>query len=172
MRTQFILAGLTLSAGATLALAHGPTPQKVDETIEIKADPKAVWAVAGDFPGVAKWDNVLKASDGDNKKRTLTFKNGEKLEEDVDEYDPAKMTYTYRMLEPNTKALPASSYSATLVVTPKDGGSSVEWYGRVYRADTGNEPAEGQDDAAAKDALSNLFKTGLAGIKTKAEAKS
>jgi Polyketide cyclase / dehydrase and lipid transport. len=82
------------------------------------------------------------------------------------------MTYTYRMSDPNIKALPASSYSATLVVTPKDGGSQIEWYARVYRADTGNEPPEGQTDADAKNALSALLKTGLAGIKSKVEAKS
>lgn len=172
MPFRTLLASAALLASATLAHAHGPTPQKVDETVDVKADPKAVWAVAGDFAGVAKWDDVLKSSEGSNKERTIVFKNGEKLVESVDEYDPGKMTYTYRMSDPNIKALPASSYSATLVVTPKDGGSSVEWYGRVYRADTGNEPAEGQDDAAAKDGLSALFKAGLAGIKAKAEAKS
>lgn len=41
-------------AWATAALAHGPTPQKIDESIQIKADPKAVWAVAGDYAGISK----------------------------------------------------------------------------------------------------------------------
>jgi len=152
------------------ALAHGPTPQKIEERIDIKASPKAVWAVAGDFAGVAHWDSVLKASDGSNKKRKLTFQNGETLEEEVDEYDPMKMTYSYRMLDPNLKAIPSSSYSATLIVTPgADGGSHVEWYARAYRGDTGNEPPEGLTDQDVKDALSKLFKTGLDGIKSKAE---
>jgi mxaD protein len=156
-----------------LAWAHGPTPQKIDETIEIKADPKAVWAVVGDFAGVAKWDQVLKASDGSLKKRVLTFKNGETLVEEVDEYDPVAMSYSYRMLDPNLNALPASSYSATLVVTPgADGGAKVEWFARAYRGDTGNEPPDNLSDQAVKDALIQLFRAGLEGVKARAEGKS
>ncbi len=103
--------GSFLLVAAAAANAHGPTPQKVDESIDISADPKAVWAVAGDFAGIAKWDSVLKGSEGSNKKRVMTFANGQTLTEEVDEYDPAKMTYSYRMLDPNLQALPASSYS-------------------------------------------------------------
>ena len=58
------------------------------------------------------------------------------------------MSYDYRMLNPNVKALPVNSYSATLTVTPKDGGSEVEWYGRFYRGDTGNEPPDDLNDEA------------------------
>ncbi|OCC05476.1 MxaD protein [Labrys sp. WJW] len=170
--TPSLVAISFLAAASLPAWAHGPTPQKVDESVTIKADPKAVWAIAGDYSGISKWDAILKASEGDNKKRILTFQNSEKLEEEVDEYDPEKMTYTYRMLEPNLKALPASSYSATLVVTPgPDGGSVVEWYGRVYRGDTGNEPADELNDDAARNALGTLFRTGLEGIKSKAEGR-
>ena len=104
---RLLLASAALAASATLAHAHGPTPQKVDETVDIKADPKAVWAVAGDFAGLSKWDSVLKSTrEVSNKERTLVFKNGEKLVESVDEYDTGKMTYTYRMSDPNIKALP------------------------------------------------------------------
>jgi mxaD protein len=164
----FCLTFLTLTARAS---AHGPTPQKVDETITINASPEKVWALAGDYPGISKWDSEVKASEGSNKKRIMTFNNGEKLEEEVDEYDPSKMTYSYRMLNPNLQALPASSYSATLVVTSDDhGGSKIEWYGRVYRGDTGNEPPESLSDEAARTALSKLFKAGLEGIKMRAEA--
>ncbi|AUC99652.1 MxaD protein [Bradyrhizobium sp. SK17] len=168
MRSLLITLGFFVLT--TSALAHGPTPQKVDETIDINAPPSAVWAIAGDYAGVSKWNSELKTSTGTNKKRVMTFKNGEMLEEEVDEYDPAHMTYTYRMLNPNLKALPASSYSATLVVTPgKQGGSQVEWYAHVYRGDTENEPPEELNDAAAKQALARLFRAGLDGIKAMAE---
>lgn len=164
--------GLCLLVLTPAALAHGPTPQKVDESIAIKTTPDKVWAVAGDYAGISKWDSAVKSSEGSNEKRILTFSNGERLQEEVDEYDPTKMTYSYRMLEPNVRALPASSYSATLVVMPAEhGGSTVEWYGRVYRGDTGNEPSDDLNDEAAKKALSVLFRTGLEGIKTRAEAQ-
>jgi mxaD protein len=164
---SFCVASLILTTGAS---AHGPTPQKVDETIVINAPPEKVWALAGDYPGISKWDSEVKASEGSNKKRIMTFRNDEKLQEEVDEYDPSKMTYSYRMLDPNLKALPASSYSATLVVTREDnGGSKIEWYGRIYRGDTGNEPPESLNDEAARTALSKLFRAGLEGIKARAE---
>ena len=173
MRLSHVFYGLCVAALPAAALAHGPTPQKIDEMIAIKANPKAVWAVAGDFVGIAKWDPLVKASDGSNKKRVMTFKNGETLVEEVDEYDPAGMTYSYRMLDPNLNALPASSYSATLIVTPDaNGGSKVEWYARAYRGDTGNEPPDNLNDEALKGALSQFFRAGLEGIKAKAEGHS
>ena len=58
------------------------------------------------------------------------------------------MSYSYRMLNPNLKAAPVSSYSATLVVTPgADGGSHVEWFGRFYRGDTGNSVSRSEREA-------------------------
>jgi len=155
----------------TAAFAHGPTPQKVEEIVTIRAAPDKVWAVAGDYAGISKWDPVVKASEGSNQRRVLTFANGETLEEEVDEYDPARMTYSYRMLNPNVKALPASSYSATLVVTPDAQGSRVRWSARVYRGDTENEPPDELNDEAAKTALRELFRAGLDGIKARAEAE-
>ena len=66
---------------ASPALAHGPTPIKVDELIVIAADPKAVWAVAGKFDGLANWhpDVVsVKARGGDatGAEREITFAQG------------------------------------------------------------------------------------------------
>jgi len=177
MRSMAVFHAASFVAGlvalTTLAQAHGPTPQKIDEAVDIKADPKAVWAIAGDFAGVSKWDSELKASEGSNEKRVITFKNGEQLEEEIDEYKPDGMTYSYRMINPNLKAAPVSSYSATLVVTPgAGGGSHVEWYGRFYRGDTGNEPPDDLSDEAGREAMTRLFKSGLDGLKAKAEGHS
>lgn len=172
MRFHLLYAASCLFVLTTAAFAHGPTPQKVDETIQVKAAPERVWAVAGDYAGISKWDPVVKSSEGSNKKRIMTFANGEQLEEEVDEYDPVRMTYSYRMLNPNVKALAASSYSATLVVTSDaHGGSNVEWSAHVYRGDTENEPPDDLNDEAAKSALKKLFRAGLEGIKAKAEAE-
>lgn len=49
---------LALAGGPALsgsALAHGPTPQKVDQTITIRAAPDAVWKVVGPFGGIGTW---------------------------------------------------------------------------------------------------------------------
>lgn len=172
MRPYSLLFTIAVGLTATAAFAHGPTPKKVSQTIEIKADPKDVWAIAKDFSGISKWDSEVKESTGDAKKRTLTFQNGQKVDEEADSVDDKGMTYSYRMGEANPKALPVSSYTATFTVSPASGGSKVEWSGRFYRADTGNEPAEGMDDAAAQAALEKYFKAGLEGLKAKAEKKS
>jgi mxaD protein len=65
--------------------------------------------------------------------------------------------------------LPVSSYSATLTVTPEGDGAKVEWMGRFYRGDTGNEPPENLNDAAGKAAVSRYFAEGLRGLKAKLE---
>lgn len=164
---------LFLMAFSAAALAHGPTPQKVVESIEIKAPVDKVWSIAGKFGEIAKWQPALKASEGGNKqgdKRTLTFSNGEQLVEDLDFIDEAAHELTYRLSKENVKAIPASSYSATFKVTPQGQGVLVEWKSRLYRGDTGNFPPEGMDDESAIKAMSEFFKSGLGKLKATAEA--
>jgi len=159
------------------ALAHGPTPIKVDESITIAADPKAVWAVAGKFDGLASWHPdvaSVKAKGGDaaGAEREITLRKGGALKEGLDEYEPSSFKYSYRMSDPNLDALPVSSYSTTFVITPAaGGGSEVHWYGRLYRGDTGNEPPDNLNDAAARTAMSDFLQHGLQGLKKKVEGK-
>lgn len=161
----------------TPALAHGPTPIKVNESITIAADPKAVWAVAGKFDGLAAWHPDIasvKATGGDanGAERELTFRKGGVLKESLDEYDPAAFKYSYRMADPNLDVLPISSYSVTFTIKPAaGGGSDVQWYGRLYRGDTGNEPPENLSDDAARTAMSEFLSSGLQGLKRKVEGK-
>ena len=162
---------------ASPALAHGPTPIKVDESIVIAADPKAVWAVAGKFDGLANWhpDVVsVKARGGDatGAEREITLRKGGTLKEGLDEYDPSSFKYSYRMSDPNLDALPISSYSVTFTIKPAaGGGSEVQWYGRLYRGDTGNEPPDNLNDDAARTAMSDFLRAGLQGLKKKVEGK-
>lgn len=160
---------------ATAALAHGPTPQKIDQSVSIKAKPDAVWKVVGDFGGIKNWHPDLEKSvgEGGNKEggsRTLTFKSGGVLKEGLDEWKADGFTYSYRSGDPDLKALPVSSYSATITVTPEGDGSKVEWMGRFYRGDTGNEPPDNLSDAAGREAMDKFFADGLKGIKARVEA--
>ncbi|QRE76372.1 SRPBCC family protein [Methylobacterium aquaticum] len=175
---DFRFGGLVLAGAlgvATAALAHGPTPQKIEATVTIAAAPDKVWAVAGPFAGIAGWNPLIASgtSKGDGTKngdtRTLTLKNGGVLHESLDEYDGAQRSYSYRLDDPDLKALPVSSYSATLTVTPEGTGSKVAWFGRFYRGDTGNEPPEELSDAAGRAAMKTYFETGLAGLKARVE---
>lgn len=157
------------------ALAHGPTPKKVEETVNIAAPPAKVWEKAGDFGGISEWHpDVQKSSASDGNKpgsvRELTLEKGI-IKESLDEYDEAGFTYSYRMDGENLEALPVSSYSSTLTVEPEGEGSKVSWIGRFYRGDTSNEPPENLNDEAAIQAMTSIYKDGLAGLKKAVEGK-
>jgi mxaD protein len=173
-----LIAGVALvhTAATHGALAHGPTPQKVDQSITIAAKPDAVWAVVGDFAGIGSWHPAVAKSEGQGGnasggRRAVTLRAGGTLDEGLDEWDAAKRTYSYRLSDADLKALPVSSYSATLTVTPDGDGSKVEWIGRFYRGDTGNEPPEDLSDAAGKAAMNRYFGDGLKGLKARVEGK-
>jgi len=153
------------------ALAHGPTPQKVEEKIEIKAEPAKVWALVKDFGGIKAWHPSVESAETKDGERTLTVKGGAELVESQDENDDASMTLGYRLSNEGSEAFPVGSYSATITVKAQGGGSEVVWQGRGYRLDTSNEPPEGKDDASAVKTLSDFFKTGLEGLKKKAEGQ-
>ncbi len=164
---------LLLSLCASTAFAHGPTPIKVEETVHIDKDPAAVWALVKEFNGLAKWHPLVKAVSGAatesaGTERTLTLNNGEKITESLDDYSAAEMQYAYRSAKENVKALPVSSYSLRFKVEAgAAGGTDVNWLGRVYRGDTGNEPPATLNDEAAKSKMSEFFRVGLDGLKAK-----
>lgn len=175
MKLKIALLALVLSIGP--AAAHGPTPIKVDEKIIVSADPKTVWAIVGHFGGLADWHPdvaSVKATGGDatGAVREITLRKGGVITESLDEFDPQQFKYSYRMSDPNLEALPVSSYSATLAVRPAPGGGSeVQWYGRLYRGDTGNEPAENLDDDSARKAMTEFLHDGLKGLEKKLQSK-
>jgi mxaD protein len=174
---RLTLPTLLLTLAATAALAHGPTPQKVDQSITIAASPEAVWTVLGRFDRIAGWhpDVARSEGSGDNREgatRRVILKAGGTLAEGLDEWKPEARTYSYRMSDPDLTALPVSSYSATITVTPDGQGAKVAWIGRFYRGDTGNEPAENLSDEAGKAAMNRYFADGLKGLKAKVEGKA
>lgn len=156
--------------------AHGPTPQKVVETVAIAAPPAEVWEAIKDFTSLAAWNPLVESSEGRGgneagAERDVVLKSGGKLVDGLDEYVADTMSYSYRLATPDVKAFPVSFYSATLAVKPgADGGSEVEWDARFYRADTGNFPSETENDQAAIDAMTNFIKTGLENLKKKLES--
>ncbi|MFO1101849.1 MAG: SRPBCC family protein [Methylocystis sp.] len=159
------------------ALAHGPTPIKIDESIVIAAEPKAVWAVAGKFDGLANWHPDIQsvkatAADAAGAEREIVFKKGGVLKEGLDEVDAGSFKLSWRMSDPNLDAMPVSSYTLTFTIEPAPaGGSLVKWYGRLYRGDTSNEPPENLNDDAARAAMTSFLLDGLQGLKKKVEGK-
>ncbi|WP_072369143.1 SRPBCC family protein [Hyphomicrobium sp. NDB2Meth4] len=172
-----LVACLFVGVTAVAAHAHGPTPQKVEEKIDIAAPPAKVWDIIKNFADIATWNPALTSSTGtggneNNASRTIVFKSGGELVEGLDYYSDKEMDYLYRLSKEKIDVLPVSSYTAEITVKPgPNDGSTVTWMGRFYRADTGNEPAPDKNDAAAIKAMTEYFKTGLAGLKAKAEGK-
>ncbi|MGA8172711.1 MAG: SRPBCC family protein [Methylocystis sp.] len=157
------------------ALAHGATPQKVVETIEIAAPPAKVWAVVGDFqnmnwlPGVAKTEGQGGVAP-EVATRRLVLASGAVIDDRLVQYDEAAMSLRYIIEHVDFKVLPVGNLSATLKVSPgAAGGSIVEWKSRFYRAFPGGNPPEQYTDEVAVAAVSALFKSGLAALKAKVE---
>ncbi|MDY0055507.1 MAG: SRPBCC family protein [Methyloversatilis sp.] len=168
------LSMLSFALIAPLAQAHGPTPQKIDESVTIAAPPDKVWAVVGDFAGIAGWNPSIAESSADKgndagSTRTLKLDKGS-VTEQLDDYDAAGMTMNYRSGDANPAVLPVSSYSGRLTVKAEGSGSKLSWQARGYRADTGNEPPPGMDDESAVKALRALMRPGLDAVKAKLEA--
>ncbi len=175
LRSLRWLAGLALTAGlATLASAHGPTRQKVTETITIDAPADKVWALVRDFGALQNWHPAIARSPVDKGNdegsvRQLELKNGGKLTETLEAYDAAKMRYSYRAKDGG--ALPVTNYTSTLTVKAEGAGSVVEWRGAFYRGYPNNDPPPDQNDEAAVAAITGVYKAGLANLKTLAEKK-
>lgn len=170
MLTRLLAAcALLLTSLAPLA-AHGPTPQRAQETIAIASPPEKVWALVADFDGIGGWHPAVKAVSGTATERVLTLEKGE-ITEGLDEADPAARRLAYRLSKENIEALPVSFYTGTIEVAPAGSGSAVTWEARFYRADTTNEPPEEYNDDAAIAAMTGFLQDGLKGLKAKAEAK-
>ncbi len=171
LRAIVIAAVLTPAA----ALAHGATPQKVVETIEIAAPPAKVWAVVGDFQDMGWLPGVVK-TEGEGgvtpeiAKRRLFLAGGAVIDERLVQYDDAAMSLRYIIEHVDFAVLPVGNLSATLKVSPApSGGSVVEWKSRFYRAFPGGNPPEQYTDEVAIKAVSELFRSGLAALKARVE---
>ncbi len=159
-----------------VSVAHGPTPQKANESITINAPVDAVWNVIKQFDGIADWHPDVKASSGDGKNasdgtRTMTLKNDGQLVESLDYYSDKDHEYNYRLKVENVTAFPVSSYTTNLKVAVGDNANSsvVTLKSRFYRGDTGNTPPDNLNDAAAVTAMKAFFSNGLVGLKQKLE---
>lgn len=170
-----IMVLMIIAAGNSPTRAHGPTPQKIEQTIVIKASPAAVWSVVKNFNGIAAWHSGVASCTGAGgvdagATRTIQLKSGGEIADSLDDYNDQDMSYGYRLAKENIEAFPVSFYSATLSVKPDGNGAIVEWIGRFYRADTGNFPPETLNDAAATTAMETFFRQGLESLKAKLEA--
>jgi len=186
-RRMAVAAVLTTAGAAALtvafapafspAWAHGPTRQKVRESIEINAPQDKVWAAIRNFQDMSWLPPVTKTTGEKGNEvgatRTLTLQGGARVEEELYKYEPDMLSYSYRITKVDVKVLPVTNYSSTLTVSPaSDGKSKLEWAGAFYRGFPNNDPPPELNDEAARTAVSGLYKTGLEALKKKIESGS
>lgn len=166
------LAALTLAS--SVAVAHGPTRQKVVEKITIDAPADAVWAQIKDFDALAKWHPAVAESPADKGNtegsvRTVKIKGGGSLVESLERYNAEGRSYAYRAKDGG--ALPVTNYTSTLTVSGDGAKSTVEWRGAFYRGFPNNDPPPDQNDEAAVKAVTGVYQSGLANLKSLVEKK-
>ncbi len=174
---QFLIA-LALLSITVVAQAHGPTRQKVTESVEIAKPAAEVWELVKDF-GNADWLPMVESteSDGgnaDGATRVLILGPDIKVYETLKKYNAEKMTYSYKIPDKthDVKILPVNNYSSSITVIANDDNSStVSWKGAFYRGYPNNDPPEELNDEAALKAVTDLYKAGLAHLKETLESK-
>ena len=179
VKMKKILALLALSLVATTAAAHGPTPQKVEKSITIKADPAKVWALVKDFGNMQKWHPAVVTDKVSQKKdengdmatyRALALKGGGVINEKLRSVDEAGMKLKYEIVD---SPLPLTDYNSTITVAKGEaaGETTVTWVGRFYRLYKLNPPIPaGQDDATAVASVTGIYDAGLANLKKVVES--
>lgn len=164
------LLGISLSLISAPVIAHGPTPQKVDEEIIINADVMTVWNKVKAFDQLAEWHPLVAAVDmQDETTRIVTLKSGGEITDSLDETDMERHYMSYRLLQENTSIFPVSFYTIGIEVQAIEDGTVVKWGGRFYRAETGNFPPDNLNDAAAVKVMTEYATTGLSGLKSTLE---
>ncbi|MEI7757727.1 MAG: SRPBCC family protein [Bacteroidota bacterium] len=170
-----IIIGIFLTCVSFSALAHGPSPQKVEKSITINASPDKVWAIVKDFGSFQKWEplvtDIKLEKKGEDTLRTLTLKSGGKVIERLKGIDEEAMKLKYEIVE---GSVPVADYNSFIVVTKgsNPNESNVTWVGRFYRVYKLNPPIPaGQDDESALKAVNEIYDAGLPALKKLAESK-
>ena len=157
------------------ALAAAPWLHASD-TVSIDAPASKVWATVKDFNALNTWHPALASDEiveGSNNKvgavRLLTLKPGGTIKEKLLAFDEKGRTFKYAIVD---GVLPVSHYTSTLVVkSAGKGKSTVMWSGHFKRKNTGDNPADGENDKTTTDAVNGVYSSGLDNLKKMLESK-
>ena len=157
------------AAAAALASLSTAEAAEATQSVTVKATPGAVWAVIGQFDGIATWLPGAASSPADHGNtvgsvRVITLKapGNPTVTEKLTAYHAASYSYSYAIQAVDPKVLPVTGYTSTISVKKAGEGSTVTWHGTF-------KPAGGSDKAAAEKAVGGLYQAGLANVKTLSE---
>lgn len=159
------------------AFAHGPSGQKVEKKIEIKAEPAKVWAFVKDFAAIGKWHpdvtnvKVEEKPDAETGKlllhRLVSLKNGTGFLEKLREANDAEMKLDYKMVDGADSTIAVSNYRTVLQVKPSQTADHtlVILTARFYNKANTMEAPPGADNPAANKAINELYDAAAVGLK-------
>lgn len=155
--------------------AHGPTPQKVQESVTVNVSLNKAWGLVKDFGAIDKWHPAVKDTKiekrGEDTYRILTLESGDKLEEKFRSIDEDLKKIKWEITKGK---VPFTDFNSYMIVTKGANAneSIIQWTSRFYRTYKLNPPIpEGQDDATAKAAVQGIVDNGIAGLKKTLESK-
>ena len=154
--------------------AHGPTRQKIKESVTINAKPEIVWNVIKDFKKINSWHPSISKveSENDGKIRTIFYspRNNTPITQKLESHSNEKMMYKTSIIKVDIKFFPVSTYTANISVKGNDDGTStVLWKAAFYRAFLNNDPRPELNEAAAIKTVTEFFQAGLNNLKNKLE---
>lgn len=155
--------------------AHGPSRQKLVESIEINASPQTVWNMISDFSNYDWHPDVMSfSSEGKEigSKRIIKFGENKKISQTLEKLNNEKKIISWRILETENSIMPVNSYSATLSVSKVEGNdnkSNLKFKAAFYRGFMGNDPPEELNDENSKKKVLSFVSKSLKGIKSKLE---
>jgi hypothetical protein len=98
---------------------------KISESVELLANPNAVWSVVGRFDGL--WNPMVASinmiGSGVGQLREIETIDGKSIVERLDAIDDLKQTLSYSLVS----GIPAKPYSGVIQVSPVGTGSKVTW---------------------------------------------
>ncbi len=156
------------------SFSHGPSRQKVSESIEINASAEEVWKIVSDFKNF-KWNPTITETSAESNKagseRVIKFKTGETIKQKLEKINQKKMMINWRILETDNKILPVNSYAAKVFVKSQDNKTIVQYKSGFYRGFMGNDPPPELNDENSKKLVKTFITENLKGLKQIIEKK-
>ena len=151
------------------ASAHGPSRQKVNQTIDINASIENVWEIVSSFKNF-NWNSDIKNIEvGSNEigsERVLKFNNGSVVKQKLEKIDDTKKIVSWRIIETDNQKLPVNSYAAKIILKSVDSNiTKVTYKAGFYRGFMGNDPPDELNDESSKKKVTEFIKNALIGLK-------
>ena len=140
-----------------LLFGHGPTRQKVSESVIINGEAGNAWSLISNLAKIGDWHSQYKSikSKGEDLQPVSMFAGGPGVIQ-ILALDPEKKLLKYRLKKPGI--IPVNNYSGRLRVEQIDSDKiKITYKGAFYRKYLNNDPPPEENDDAAIAAVSKMY---------------